>query len=75
MSNCLAAKTAYVKNHRGQNNGSYSSTSQSQWPRGLRRASAAARWLGLRVRIPPGHVCLSILSVVCGQVEFSPHSV
>jgi len=26
----------------------------SQWPRGLRRTSAAARLLGLRVRIPPG---------------------
>ena len=25
-----------------------------QWPRGLRRRSAAARLLGLRVRIPPG---------------------
>ena len=27
---------------------------RSQWPRGLRRGSAAARLLGLRVRIPPG---------------------
>jgi hypothetical protein len=27
--------------------------SQSQWPSGLRRGSAAARLLGLRVRIPP----------------------
>jgi hypothetical protein len=26
---------------------------QSQWPRGLRRGSAAARVLGLQVRIPP----------------------
>ena len=26
----------------------------SQWPSGLRRGSAAARLLGLRVRIPPG---------------------
>ena len=25
-----------------------------QWPNGLRRGSAAARLLGLRVRIPPG---------------------
>jgi len=24
------------------------------WPRGLRRESVAARWLGLRVRTPPG---------------------
>jgi len=29
-------------------------TSRSQWPRGLRRRSAAARLLGLWVRIPPG---------------------
>ena len=28
--------------------------SRSQWPRGLRRGSAAARLLGLWVRIPPG---------------------
>ena len=42
----------------------------SQWPRGLRRGSAAARFLGLRVRIPPGHGCL-FLSVVCCQVEVS----
>jgi hypothetical protein len=28
--------------------------SRSQWPRGQRCASAAARLLGLRVRIPPG---------------------
>jgi hypothetical protein len=28
---------------------------QSKWPRGLRRGSAAARLLGLRVRIPPEH--------------------
>jgi len=27
---------------------------QSQWPRGLRRGYAAARLLGLRVRIPTG---------------------
>ena len=27
---------------------------RSQWPSGLRRRSAAARLLGLRVRIPPG---------------------
>ena len=26
---------------------------RSQWPCGLRHGYAAARWLGLRVRIPP----------------------
>jgi hypothetical protein len=47
------------------------STHQSQWPRGLRRGSAAAPMLRLRVRIPPGHGCLSFVSVVCCQVEVS----
>jgi hypothetical protein len=32
--------------------------------RGLRRRSAAARLLRLWVRIPPGHGCLSVVSVV-----------
>ena len=27
---------------------------RSRWPRGLKRGSAAARLVGLRVRIPPG---------------------
>jgi len=31
----------------------------SQWPRGLRRGSAAVRLLGLRIRIPPG-ACMSV---------------
>jgi hypothetical protein len=34
------------------------------------RGSAVARLLGLRVRIPPG-VCMSVVSVVCCQVEVS----
>jgi hypothetical protein len=41
----------------------------NQWPRGLRRGSAAACLLGLRVRIPPGtwmSVCCE-----CGQGEVS----
>ena len=46
-------------------------TSRSRWPRGLRRGSAAARLLGLRVRIPPGHGCLSLVSVMCCQVDVS----
>ena len=41
---------------------------RSQWPRGLRRWVSAARLLGLRVRIPPG-ACVSVVSVVCCQVE------
>jgi hypothetical protein len=45
--------------------------SRSQWLRGLRRGSAAARLLGWRVPIPPGHGCLSDVSVVCCQVEVS----
>ena len=38
---------------------------RSQWPRGVRRGSAAARVLALRAPIPPGHGCLSVVSVVC----------
>jgi hypothetical protein len=34
--------------------GHYARSCRSQWPRGLRRLSAAARLLGLWVRIPPG---------------------
>jgi len=45
------------------------SESRSQWPRGLRRRSAAARLLRLWVRIPPGAGCLSLVSVVCCHVE------
>jgi hypothetical protein len=48
--------------------------SQSQWPRGLRRRSAAARMLRLWVLIPLGHGCLSVVSVECCQVEASATS-
>jgi hypothetical protein len=34
---------------------------QSRWPLGLRRGSAAARLLGLWVRIPPGHGCQTLV--------------
>jgi hypothetical protein len=45
---------------------------RSQCPRGLRRGSAAARLLGLRVRILLGAwTSLSLVSVVCCQVEVS----
>jgi len=46
--------------------------SRSQWPRGLRRGSAAARLLGMWVRTLPRHGCLSVVSVVCCQVQVSP---
>ena len=39
--------------------------SRSQWPSGLRRRSASACLLRLWVRIPLGHGCLSVVSVVC----------
>jgi len=39
------------------------SRSRSQWPRGLRRRSAAARLLRLWVRIPPA-VWMSVVNVV-----------
>ena len=48
---------------------------QSRWPRDVRRGFAAARLLGLWVRIPQGHGwmdgCLSLVSVMCCQVEVS----
>jgi len=47
---------------------------RSHWPRGLKRVSGAVSWLGLRVRIPVGdgrHGCLSIVNIVCCQVEVS----
>jgi len=43
---------------------------RSQWPRGLGRRSAAARSLGLWVRIPQG-AWISFVSVVCCRVEVS----
>jgi len=42
---------------------------RSQWSRDLRRGSAVARLQGLGVRIPPGHGCLSLVSVVCCQLD------
>jgi hypothetical protein len=48
----------------------YVKSFRSQWPRGLRHGSAAARLHGLRVRIPPAG-CLSLVSVVCCHVESS----
>ena len=41
---------------------------RSQWPRGLRHMSAAARLLRLWVRIPP-RAWMFVVSVVCCQVE------
>jgi hypothetical protein len=52
-------------------NCSNNSKVRSQWPRDLRLGSAAARLLGLRVRIPPGHGYLSLVIVVCCQVGLS----
>jgi len=40
-------------------------------PRGLRRGSADARLLGLRVRIPLKYGCLSPVDVTCCRVEVS----
>jgi hypothetical protein len=44
-----------------------------QWPRGLRRRSAAARLLRLWVLIPAG-AWMSVVSVVCCQIEVSATS-
>ena len=46
---------------------------RSQWARGLRRRSAAARLLRSWVRIPP-EAWMFVVSVVCCQVEVSATS-
>jgi hypothetical protein len=43
---------------------------RSRWPHSLRRGPAAARWLGLRVRIPQGE-SLPLVNVVFLHVEVS----
>jgi hypothetical protein len=43
---------------------------RSQWPRGIRRWSSAARLLRLWVQIPPG-AWVFVVSVVCFHVEVS----
>ena len=40
-------------------------------PRNLMRGSAVALLLGLWDQIPPSHGCMSLMNVVCCQVEVS----
>jgi hypothetical protein len=47
---------------------------EKKWPREIRRVSAAARVLGLWVQSYRGHGCLSVVSVLCCQVEVSATS-
>jgi hypothetical protein len=47
---------------------------RSQCPCGLRRRSTAARLLGLWFEFRRRHGCLSVVSVVCCQVEVSATS-
>jgi hypothetical protein len=47
------------------------SDGRSQWPRGLRREPAAARLWGCGFEFRWGYGCLSLVSVVCRQVEVS----
>jgi hypothetical protein len=49
----------------------YRKRTKEKWPSGQRWGSAAARFLEKRVRIPRGHGCLYLASVVCCQVEVS----
>ena len=42
--------------------------SSFQLPRGQRRWSAAARLLALRVKLPPGHGCLSFVNFVLSSL-------
>jgi len=48
-----------------------SKISRFQWPRTPRRGFATARFLGSWVRMLPWHGSLSIVNVVCCQVEVS----
>jgi len=57
----MSPKFLHIYHSQRANNG------RSHWPCGLRRVSAAARLLGLRVRIPPW----AWVSVVCCEVEVS----
>ena len=45
------------------------SVCRSQWPRDLRRESTVDQLLGLLGRMAPGQGCLSLVSVVCCQVQ------
>jgi len=54
-------------------NGGIIRFSRFQWPRGLRRRSVAARLQRLWVRIPP-EAWISVVSVVCCQIEVSATS-
>ena len=47
----------------------YINVCRPQCSRGLKRGSAAARLLGLRVRIPLGHGCVFLVTAVRCQVE------
>jgi hypothetical protein len=57
-----------------QNIGPYFKSKPIPLAERLRRGSAANRLLGLRIRIPPGNGFLSVVSVVCCQVEVSATS-
>jgi hypothetical protein len=48
--------------------------SRSRWLRDLRRGSVAERFLGLRVRIPPGHGCLSVVLYRWRSLRRADHS-
>jgi hypothetical protein len=52
----------------------YFPCSRSRWPRYLRCGFAAVRLLGFRVRIPPRHGRLTLVSVLSCQVEVSETS-
>jgi hypothetical protein len=52
----------------------YHHVCRSQWPRGLRRRSAAARLLRLWFRIPPVAWMFVVVGIVCCMVEVSAKS-
>jgi len=74
MRNAIQIYVYYILRSRKYKISPFNSAScLSRWPRVLRRRSAAAHLLELRVRIPPG-AWMSVVSVVCCQVEVSATS-
>jgi hypothetical protein len=64
LTHCLVQLQIYVTNDMANSFQAYENFMvRSELSRGLRRRSAAARWLGLRFLIPPGHG--SLLLMLC----------
>jgi len=70
----VASKGAIIRTAITKNIKICMSLCRSQWPRGLRRRSAASGRLRLWVWNPPGHGCMTVVSIVCVVREDSSTS-